>query len=126
MGLMDAIGAGFETAAPPGVVMYRIDGPFFFGVAAHLNEILDRIGSPPKVFVLRLGHVPFIDASGAHALEEFINRCRLRGAQVILTHVQSQPLNVLKAMGIAGQLGPDGIADTVEVALATAQRLVSP
>jgi SulP family sulfate permease len=115
---------GFEHDLPAGVVMYRIEGPFFFGVAARLNEVIERIGATPKVLILRVGQVPFIDASGAHALDEFIERCERRGTRLILSRVQAQPRTVLDSMGIAKRLGPDGIAASPDEALATARRLL--
>jgi SulP family sulfate permease len=116
---------GFERELPAGVQMCRIEGPFFFGVATHLNDVMDQIGTPPKVFILRLGQVPFIDASGAHALEEFIDRCERRGTQLILSRVQPQPRAVLDGMGITARLGPERFVADPDAALALARTLLT-
>jgi SulP family sulfate permease len=116
---------GFERDLPDGVQMYRIEGPLFFGVASHLNDVMERIGRPPKVFILRLGQVPFIDASGAHALEDFIDSCERRGTRIILSRLQDQPRAVLDGMGITARLGPDGIAADPDAALAVAARYLA-
>ena len=85
---------------PEGVEIFQISGPFFFGVAARLEDVLDQLSLPPKVFILRMRSVPMIDASGVHALEEFAAKCRKRGTVVILSGVQPQPLDILKNMGV--------------------------
>ena len=83
---------------PPDVEVFQIKGPFFFGVASRLLSVLDQLERPPKVFILRMRHVPMIDASGVAALEAFLKRCAQHGTQVILTGVQAQPKSVLQRM----------------------------
>jgi SulP family sulfate permease len=85
---------------PSGVEVFRITGPFFFGVASELLDILRRIGEQPKVFILRLRLVPFLDTTGANALRELIEECRGRGIQVIFAGTQPQPLRLLTAMNL--------------------------
>lgn len=85
---------------PDGIAAFQINGPFFFGVAGRLGEVLDRIGPPPKVFILRLAGVPLIDATGAHALESMIERMRRHGTVVILSHLGERPRAVVDAMGL--------------------------
>src|SRR3546814_20833845 len=63
---------------PPGVEVFRIAGPFFFGVAGELLDTLRRLGQSPRVIILRLRLMPLLDASGAQALEEFIERSEER------------------------------------------------
>lgn len=85
---------------PPGVEVYQISGPFFFGAAAKLGEVLDHIRRPPRVLILRMREVPFMDASGAHALDDFVRRCELAGTRVILATTQPPVRRVLEAMGL--------------------------
>ena len=73
---------------PPGVEMFAINGPFFFGVAGELLDALKRIGSSPQLIILRLEQVPFLDASGALALEEFLEETGHEGIRVILCGVR--------------------------------------
>lgn len=109
---------------PAGVDAYQIRGPFFFGVAARLLDVLDHIETPPRVFILRMGLVPLIDASGEAALEEFIARCRKHGTTVILSRVQKQPAEILERMGL---LEENGILQAPEfsVALDMARSILS-
>lgn len=84
---------------PAGVEAFQIRGPFFFGVASRLLDVLDHLANPPRVFILRMRHVPLIDASGDTALEEFINRCRKEGITVILSGMQPACHRILTQMG---------------------------
>ena len=85
---------------PQGVEVFRIAGPFFFGVAGELLDTLRRLGQSPRVIILRLRLVPLLDASGAQALEEFVEQARLAGAEVILSGVQPQPRSMLGRVGL--------------------------
>ncbi len=84
---------------PEGIEVYQISGPFFFGAAAKLGDVLDKLRRPPRVFILRMRLVPLIDATGGHALQEFLHRCRGHGTRVILSNVQPQPRRVLEELG---------------------------
>jgi SulP family sulfate permease len=86
---------------PDDVEVFRIDGPFFFGAAARLGDVLERLRTPPKAFVLRMGNVPLIDASGAAALEKFIDDAARRGTRTILSNVQPEVEQVIRALGLA-------------------------
>jgi sulfate permease, SulP family len=85
---------------PNGVEVFRITGPFFFGVAGELLDTLRRVGQSPKVIILRMRLVPLLDASGAQALEEFIKQAHTAGAKVILSGVQPQPREMLSRVGL--------------------------
>lgn len=85
---------------PEGVEVYQISGPFFFGAAAKLGEVLDRIRRPPRVFILRMREVPLMDATGAHALDDFVRRCEAAGTRVILSTTQPPVRQVLEDLGL--------------------------
>ena len=76
--------AGLE-ALPAGVVVYAIDGPFFFGSVDSLERALSWSRDPPHYVVLRLERVPFMDATGLKRLESTIAALRRRGVQVLLS-----------------------------------------
>ncbi len=88
-----------RTNLPDGVEVFQLRGPLFFGAAYRLNDVLDRIGATPRIFILRMREVPMIDASGVAALQEFVRRCASFGTQVIVTGVQLQPRRILEDMG---------------------------
>jgi len=91
-----------RDALPKGVEVFRITGPFFFGVAGELLDTLRRVGQSPKVIILRMRLVPLLDASGVQALEEFIEQTRIAGAQIVLSGVRAQPQSMLERV----HLGP--------------------
>jgi SulP family sulfate permease len=82
-------------ALPPGVELYDINGPFFFGAANKLGEVLQTIQNPPNIFILNMKNVPAIDATGLRALEDFQARCRRMGTLLILCGVHAETLRVI-------------------------------
>jgi len=89
-----------RDALPSGVEVFRINGPFFFGVAGELLDTLRRLGETPKAIILRMRLVPLLDASGVQALGEFIEQARTSGAKVILSGVQAQPRSMLERVNL--------------------------
>ena len=61
----------WPSSVPKGIEIYEINGPFFFGTADFLQDVLTQVMKPPKVFILKLDNVPAIDATGLNALESF-------------------------------------------------------
>lgn len=98
--LTEPVAAPYDTTQglPEGVAAYAINGPFFFGAAARLSEVLDRIGRPPAVLILRMNNVPMIDATGVAAMLKFMEQCRSMGTRVILSRVRKQPYETLLKM----------------------------
>lgn len=80
---------------PAGVEVLRFTGPIFFGVASELIEALRRVGQRPKAIVLRMEQVPYVDATGAGAIETFVRQARSAGTEVWLCGMQRQPLDFL-------------------------------
>lgn len=91
---------------PPGTVLYRIDGPMFFGAARKLLDVLDRTGGAPRVLILDMETVPMLDATGADALSTLVARAGKRGAFVVMAGLQRQPLGVLHGLGLRHRKGP--------------------
>jgi SulP family sulfate permease len=83
---------------PEGVEVFRFTGPIFFGVANEMLEALRRIGRKPRAVILRMEEVPYIDATGAAALETFVRQARGGGAEVWLCGLQRAPLDFLARM----------------------------
>jgi len=89
-----------RAALPPGVEVFRIAGPLFFGVASELLDTLRRVGQRPRIIILRLRQVPLLDVSGLAALESFVEQARHGGTQVILSGAQAQPMAMLDNAGL--------------------------
>lgn len=110
---------------PKGVEVFRIAGPFFFGVAGELLDTLRRVGQSPRVIILRMRLVPMLDASGAQAIEEFVEQARSAGAEVIVSGVQPQPRVMLKRIGLGTSSGRMSYAANYASAQALAIDLVN-
>ncbi|MGE0674871.1 MAG: SulP family inorganic anion transporter, partial [Methylibium sp.] len=108
-----------RAALPEGVEVFQLRGPLFFGSAGRLADLLDNIGTLPRVFILRMREVPMIDATGVAALKGFIERCDARGIEVIATAVQPSLRTVLGPMGFDGNHPSLRFADSFEDALAS-------
>ncbi len=113
--------AGAANRANSGVVVYSIEGPFFFAAAEKLESTLQHIQRPATTLVLRMGNVPFIDTTGMLALEEIIADFSRHGAPVLLTEVRPTVRRKLQRSGVLDRLGADNIYDTLDAALARAR-----
>ena len=80
-----------RAAIPKGVEVFRFAGPMFFGVAGEMLDVLHRSGRMPKIIVLRMERVPYVDSSGARALEIFVRQAYGNGTRVILCDLREQP-----------------------------------
>ena len=111
---------------PAGVQVYEVNGPFFFGAADKLNEVMWEIGDAPRVLILRMRHVPAIDATGIHALEQMAKRCRQHGTMLILAEVRVEPLReLIRSAKLDAIGGREAIAKTLDKALERADRILS-
>ncbi len=101
------------------VMVYRINGPFFFGAASEVSAVLDRIGQTPRVFVLDLSRVPFVDSTAAQSLSGFVRKAAKAGTSVILAGAPPAVQRELVAHG----LGPPAVsyAGSIDEAAAQAQ-----
>ena len=109
--------AGEEVVLPRSVLVYRIEGPFFFGAAEKLESTLERVQLGVETIVIRLGSVPFMDATGLHTLEEIVRRFQRRRVRVMLCGIHDSLRDALDSSGIRALVGDDNIcASMLEVA----------
>jgi SulP family sulfate permease len=102
---------------PPSVLVYRIDGPFFFGAAEKLESTVERAQLHVATVVIRLGRVPFMDATGTHTLAEIIERFQRRGIRVLLCGIHPRLARALERAEILALVGSENVcADMGEVA----------
>lgn len=87
-------------APRPDRVVYHLEGPYFFGAAAQLGGVLDRIAEAPRATVLEMSGVPLIDSSGARGVRSIAERARRRGGQVYLVGLKPALRRQLEAQGI--------------------------
>ncbi|MDE6265028.1 MAG: sulfate permease [Paramuribaculum sp.] len=109
----------------PGVEIYEIDGPFFFGVATKFDELMrTSMANKPIVRILRMRKVPFIDATGVHNLEILIKSSQSEGIHVVLSGVNENVHKVLEHANIEKLIGEDHICDHITKAVAMANSIV--
>jgi SulP family sulfate permease len=84
-----------RAALPPGVEVFRFAGPMFFGTAGEMLDVLRRSGRTPRAIVLRMELVPYIDSTGASALESFFRQATANGTRVLLCDLRAQPAEFL-------------------------------
>ena len=108
---------------PPGVSIFSINGPLFFGVADRFQSVLDAMEEPPKVFILYLHNTPAIDMTGIHAMETFLEK-RNEGCRVLLADVQPPARKILRRVGLIRSVGEENIFPTLEAALARAKEFL--
>lgn len=89
-----------EMASNPDVVVYRISGALFFGAAASIGAVLERIAEEPKTLVLDFERVPFIDSSAARTIEGLIRKVQQNGSKLILTGLSDELMGELEAHGL--------------------------
>ena len=110
----------------PGVEVYEINGPFFFGVATKFDELMrTTIGEKPKVRIIRMRKVPFIDSTAIHNLETLITSSRQEGIHVVLSGVKENVRESLLHAGIDRIIGADHICPHISVAVEMANRIAS-
>lgn len=103
---------------PPDVIVFEMKGPFFFGVSDLLHEALRRLEEKPRVFILRMQHVPMIDTTGLQALQSFHLKCQEQNILFLISGVQPRVMSVLKKNHLEKALGQFHIFPYIEAALA--------
>ena len=111
-------------AIPAGVDVFEIEGPFFFGIATKFDELTRESDASP-IRIIRMRKVTFIDATGLHNLEIFVNSSLKEKRTVILSGVHDNVAEKLQKSGIAAMVGKENICSDIHLALDRAQQLSS-
>ena len=109
---------------PEGVEVYEINGPYFFGVANRFEEVMQNMGDRPKVRIVRMRKVPFIDSTGIHNLTNFCEICQREGIQIILSGVNEKVHKVLQKSHFYDLLGKENICSNINEALEKAKTTI--
>ena len=107
---------------PKDTLVYEINGPMFFATAGKILQISPKEGT--KALVLRMRSVSTIDATAMKNLEILYDDCKARGVQLIMSHVNEQPMKVIQKAGFYNKLGEENFAPHIDDALARAQEIV--
>ena len=110
---------------PKGVEVYEINGPYFFGAGNRFEDIMGRYGHRPKVRIIRMRKVPFIDSTGLHNLENMCLMSQKEGITIVLSGVNEKVEKVLKRNGFPELLGEENICNHIDLALSRAKEIVA-
>jgi SulP family sulfate permease len=106
-----------EHQLPDYVAVLRIAGPLLFGSADKVHPILDRVAELPPIVILKLRHMPALDATGLRALEEVAARLTHSGRHLIVCGAPPQPAALLAASGFERRVGPGNVCANTSQAL---------
>jgi SulP family sulfate permease len=107
------LGPDADFVLPDDIVVYSIDGPFFFGAAEYLEKTLRRSQNRVRTVVIRMGRVPFMDTTGLSALDEIVADFQRNGTRVVLCEVRSNVLGKLQRARILARVGASGMFSTL-------------
>ena len=107
---------------PKDTLVYEINGPMFFATAGKILQISPKEGT--RALVLRMRSVSTIDATAMKNLEILQEECKARGVQLIMSHVNEQPMKVIQKSGFYKLLGEENFCPHIDDALARAQQIV--
>ena len=109
---------------PEGVEVYEINGPYFFGAGNKFEDLMSTMGHKrPKVRIIRMRKVPFVDSTGIHNLTNLCLMSQKEGIQVVLSGVNPKVQAVLHKAGFDQMLGEENICSHINLALARASEL---
>ena len=110
---------------PKGVEVYEINGPYFFGAGNSFEEIMATFGDRPKVRIIRMRKVPFVDSTGIHNLKNLCTLSQKEGIKVVLSGVRPGVQSTLFKSGFRELIGEDNICSHINVALAKAKEMIA-
>ena len=109
---------------PEGVEVYEINGPYFFGAGNKFEDLMSTLGHKrPKVRIIRMRKVPFVDSTGIHNLTNLCLMSQSEGIQVVLSGVNPKVQAVLHKAGFDQMLGEENICSHINIALERAKQL---
>jgi SulP family sulfate permease len=108
---------------PAGVEVYEINGPYFFGIATKFEEMMSKMGDRPKVRIVRMRKVPFIDSTGIHNLANLCEMSHKEGIEIVLSGVNEKVNKVLSKTGFYEMLGEENTCPNINVALERAGKI---
>jgi SulP family sulfate permease len=109
---------------PKEIAIYEISGPFFFAAARRYSEILKETANTNRILIIRMRHVPFIDATGIHNFKGAIDSLQSSEKRIMLSGVQPNVRKELDKSGLTALLGEENIFDNFDAALANAKKMI--
>lgn len=106
---------------PSNTLVYELSGPLFFGAAEKIMQI--SLDDAHNCLVLRMRSVNAIDATAMRNLEKIREKCEEKKITLVLSHVNEQPMNVMKKAGFYEKIGEANFCAHIDDALARAKSL---
>lgn len=109
---------------PKDISVYEISGPFFFGAANKFVSAIREMGTPPKILIIKMSKVPFMDATAYHSFEMLYDICKKNKTKLIMLELQEQPMEMLKKYGFIEIIGESSFCNNIDEAIERANILV--
>ena len=109
---------------PEGVEVYEINGPYFFGAGNKFEEVMAAFGDHPKVRIIRMRKVPFVDSTGIHNLTNLCEMSHNEGIEVVLSGVCEKVHKQLEKARFYDILGNKNICSHINLALERANEII--
>lgn len=115
---------GELLSLPEGVEVYEIEGPYFFGIATHFEELMASAPGRPRVRIVRMRFVPFMDSTAVHNLEMLCQNSHKEGVRLILSGVNERVRTTLRQSAVEQIIGSENICPNIHQALALASQYI--
>ncbi|AJA48078.1 sulfate permease, SulP family protein [Clostridium pasteurianum DSM 525 = ATCC 6013] len=99
------------------ISIYEISGAFFFGAANKFITVIREMGIPPKVLIIKMSKVPFMDSTAYHSFEMLNDICKRHNTKLIILKIQIQPFAMLKKYGFVDMIGEKNFCSSVDEAI---------
>ncbi len=109
---------------PPGVEVYEVEGPFFFGMVDTFWNALGNRRRHIPVLILRIRNVSAIDATGLHNLRQLFIQCKKQKTQLVFSGVAAQPWKTFETSGFLNEVGAANFCPSIDAALERARELI--
>ena len=110
---------------PQGVEVYEINGPYFFGAGNRFEEIMASFGDRPKVRIIRMRKVPFVDSTGIHNLTNLCIMSKKEGIHIVLSGVNEKVNAQLQKADFYKLIGEENICSHINIALERAKEIIA-
>ena len=104
---------------PEYISVYEFNGPMFFAVAGQISNVTVKEGI--TCIIIRMRGVMSLDADALRGIEELTGKCRSQGAEIVLSHVNAQPMKAMRKYGLVDIIGEENIMPDINSAMERAQ-----
>jgi len=108
---------------PDYIAVYRIHGPFLFGVTDKISAVMEDLATLPAIVILRLRNMTAIDATGIAALEELADQLHKSGRSMMVCGARPQPAALMQEAGFDRHVGAENICENITAALKRAETI---